>query len=636
MNKKAWLIGRHVLAILFMMHGVAFGVIFTSKQDDLTVKLSAVYKPESFFGESISSFNKHDRADRICYVRHSLDGVFDLSYGPDENDPLVMFRAGIRNKGPWGTVEGPAKTTISTIKLYEVVTGDHSHSLPRNIFWLREIFTEIDLGSCLSLPFENEHHLTLGAFPYQLGRGIAYGTAYGIAPESLGFWTDSVVDQFAYAILLSDELIKDKLTHELYVALLENKSSSLSETNAKILGQEYDRLKNPKRQFGSANFLVSGTLKWQAIKDEVNSCNLLVQPYWLFNRSSEQAIEFPADAECMLGTFGIAAEFEARRFEFGFDCAINAGRQKVKGWDRNKIVHQLNNGIPTVVNSHVFAGDPTDSSSVKLIYVPGSDNQKLVDQAVRASSQNGKEIVGAIDGLTGGASVFNAVDRFRDPYINIFNGWMFVTDAAYWFVDDTVRVAVMGAIASGDEFPNFKPVDGSYSGFVGLQEIYSGDRVKSAFFLNGSGKPKRPYSQPTFEQAPDRFLDVAVSGFSNLMMVGSSVLWEPVAVTKKTKLFTNILGFWQHVETGNARRYLGVEGNLFFSHNLRKNVELFSVVSFFVPGSYYTDRKDKAFLTPIQLEISDQLDVTGYEADPIPGLSDNVSFTFNVGLKFSF
>lgn len=634
MNKKVQLVVVYTIAMLIMADSVIFGYVFNIKDNDIVINLSAVYKPESFFGESISSFNKYDRADRVLYSRHLIDGVIDLKYGADEKNPVLRAKAGIRNKATWGTVEGPVKTTTATFKIYEVVTGEHSHSLPRNIFWMREAFIDLDLGAVFSLPFENKHSMTLGSFSYQLARGIALGDAYAVGPDSLGFWTESSVDNFAYGILFTDELIQDTLTHEFYVALLQNKSGSLSDTNAKILGQEYGRLKNPKRQFGSANFVVSGTLKWQAIQDSVNGYSLLVQPYWLFNRDSEQAIEFPADAQSMLGTVGLASEFEAQKFEFGFDCAINMGRQKVKGWDRNKIVHQLRDGVPTVVNSHVYAGDPADLASSKLIYVLASNTQKAVDQAERSSLQNGKEIVGVIDGLTGGTSVFNAADRFRDPYVNIFNGWMAVADAGYWFADETVRVAGMAAIASGDDFPNFKPVDGSYSGFIGLQETYSGDRVKSAFFL-GAGKPKRPYSQPTFEQAPDKFLNVAVSGFSNLMLVGSSVLWQPISV-KKTKLHTNMVAFWQHAETGKARRYLGFEGNLFFSCSLLKNLELFSVASFFVPGSYYKDRKDSAFLTPVQLEISDELDVTGYEADPIPGLNDNVAFTFNVGLKFSF
>ncbi|HTM06706.1 MAG TPA: hypothetical protein VL201_05725 [Patescibacteria group bacterium] len=622
--------------ILFCAIGV-LDAEFTLKNEDIKFIFSFFYKPESFFGENISSFNKYDRADRIFYVRHTLDANFDISYGEATYDNSIMhFRATVRNKAPWGTVEGIIKTTTSTFKMNEVVGGEHNHALPRNIFWMREIFGDFDLANVLNLPFENAHTITVGAFPYQLGRGIALGDAYAVGAESLGFYSDSAVDQFAYGVLCTNELVQNTLVHEFYVALLQNRSGSLSDTNAKILGQEYDRLKNPKRQFGSANFVVSGTLKWQVFADEVEGYDLLVQPYWLFNRESEQSVEFTADAKGMLGTVGIASEFEAKSFEFGFDCAINMGKQKVKGWDRNQIVQQSRDGVPTIINTQAYAGDPADPESMQLIYVLGSDTQKAVDQAVRSVTQNGKQIVGVVDGLTGGSSVFNGLNRFRDPYVNIFNGWMAVADAAYWFAEDTVRIAGTAGIASGDDFPNFKPVDGSYSGFVGLQELYSGNRVKSAFFLGGAGKPKRPFSKPTFEEAPDKFQSVVVSGFSNLMMVGSSVLWQPVAVSKKIKLHSNILAFWQETATGNASRYLGVEGNIFFNCMLLTNLEIYSVASFFVPGSFYTDRKDTAFLTPTQLEIADELDVTGYEADPIPGLNDHVAFTFNVGLKFSF
>jgi hypothetical protein len=634
MNKKGQLTARFAIALCCVIFNLNAKIIV--EDNDVKLNISGMYKPESFFGENISSFNKYDRADRIFYVRHTLDANLDLTYGTATYDnPIMHFRATVRNKAPWGTVEGIVKTTTSTFKMNEVVGGEHNHSLPRNIFWMREIYGDFDIGNVLNLPFDNAHTITVGAFPYQLGRGIALGDAYAVGAESLGFYSDSAVDQFAYGILCTNELVKDTLVHEFYVALLQNKSGSLSDTNAKIFGQEYDRLKNPKRQFGSANFVVSGTLKWQVFADEVEGYDLLVQPYWLFNRESEQSVEFPADAKGILGTVGLASEFEADRFEFGFDCAINMGKQKVKGWDRNQIIQQSRDGVPTIINSAAYAGDPTDAESKQLIYVLEGDTQKAVDQAVRSASQNGKEIVGVIDGLTGGSSVFNGLNRFRDPYVNIFNGWMAVADAAYWFAQNTVRVAGMAGISSGDDFPNFKPVDGSYSGFVGLQELYAGDRVKSAFFLGGAGKAKRPFSKPTFEEAPDKFQNVVVSGFSNLMLVGGSVLWEPVLV-KKIKLHSNCLAFWQETATGSARRYLGIEGNIFFNCNLLSNLEIYTVASFFVPGSFYTDRKDTAFLTPIQLEIADELDVTGYEADPIPGLNDHVAFTFNVGLKFSF
>jgi hypothetical protein len=611
---------------------------FTLLADLYKVEFSGMYKPENFLGKNVSFFNNYDKADSIIYFRHTLDLGTDIVYGTQSyKDEMVHFHATVRNRAPWGTAEGIIKTTSSTFKVNEVVTGEHNHSLPRNIFWMRDVFVDLDLRSAFNLPFEQKQKITLGSFSYQLGRGIALGDAYAVGPDSIGFYSDSILDQFAYGLLISNELVKDKLVHEFYVALLQNKSGSLSDTNAKILGQEYGRLNNPKRQFGSANFVVAGSLKWNVFgTDQVYS--LTTQPYWLLNRESEQYVEFPADASGMLGTIGLASEFGVRNFEFGFDCAVNMGRQQVKGWDRNQIITKNINGVPTIVNSSAWAGNPNDPSAdaTLLVYVPGSTTQAAVDQAFRSAAQNGLQIVGVEDGLTGASSVYNDNNRFRDPFFNVFNGYMAVADTAYWLRDHTVRIAGMVAIASGDEFPNFKPEDGNYSGFVGLQELYAGDRVKSAFFLGGAGKAKRPFSKPTFEEMPDVFQDVMVSGFSNLRVVGASGLWTPAVKHKKIKVHSNLLAYWQDYPTGSARPYLGAEGNLFFSCNLFDNVEFFTVASFFVPGSFYVDRKGVVALTSDELVDADQPDVTGYTADPIPGLNDHVAFTFNVGLKFSF
>lgn len=590
------------------------------------IVISGTYKPESFFGDKFSTFNK---GDTNFFARHTLDvsGTYKNSG--------ITFKGTVRNKSPWGSEDGIAKTTSSTFKMNEVVVGEHTHALPRNIFWLRELYAEIDLSKVAAIPVELLHTVKFGSFSYQLGRGIALGDAFAVGSESLGFYSDSAVDRFAYGLLISDELIQNKLNHEFYVALLQNKAGSLSDINAKILGQEYGRLQTPARGFGSVHFLVSGALKWRVFED-IQANKLELQPYWLVTHEPEQNVEYPADAKMLLGTIGFASEMNFNEFEFGFDCAINLGQQQVKGWDRNAIIFESRDGVPTAVNSHVFAGTPTADTSQRLVYVTGSATQKAVDQAFRSVKQNGLEITGVADGLTSQSSVFNGTNRFRDPYVNIFNGYMAIADASYWFANKTVRFSGMAAIASGDDFPNFNPIDGNYSGFVGIQELYAGDRVKSAFLLGGAGKMKRPFSKPTFDEAPDKFQTAAVSGFSNLMALGTSVLWKPVNNDHLIKVQPNIISFWQHYPTGNARPYLGTELNLFVHYGMLENLEFFTTGSLFIPGSFYTDRKDAAYLNQEQLDVADQQDVTGFTADAVKGLNDNIALTLNMGLKFTF
>ena len=68
-----------------------------------------------------------------------------------------------------------------------------------------------------------------------------------------------------------------------------------------------------------------------------------LEPYALYNRDPEQRVEFFGDASSRLGTIGLAGEYLSSCWEFGFDYAVNLGRQKVKGWDRNQVELQNRN-----------------------------------------------------------------------------------------------------------------------------------------------------------------------------------------------------------------------------------------------------------------------------------------------------
>ncbi len=81
---------------------------------------------------------------------------------------------------------------------------------------------------------------------------------------------------------------------------------------------------------------------------------------------------------------------------------------------------------------------------------------------------------------------------------------MIVADAAYTIARPQIKVAIAGGYASGDENPNKdledpndSNVDGDFSGFIGLQEIYTGKRVRSGFLLSGAGRIPRVLSFPT-------------------------------------------------------------------------------------------------------------------------------------------
>jgi len=615
--------------------------------NDLEVAFSGVFKPETFYGKNINWLNNDNDFDKVYFSRHVLDVVLDVLYGKKTyEEDVLRFLCQIRNRGIWGNPESIATTTFSDIKVLDVIKGTHKHGFPRHIFWIRQLWLQFNLSQATGLPFKNKHTFTIGAFPFQLGRGIALGDAYAVGPEILGFWADSAIDQYAFGAKFSGEIFPKVLSYDLYTAILQNNSSSLADTEKRILVQEFGGIGNPERGFGKVNYIVAGRFNWTAF-DNAWLGRLTVEPYGLYNNDPEQKIEFPADATSKLGTVGLASEFYGNRFEFGFDYALNFGQQRVKGWDRNVIKEDNRSGVVVLVNDNVnatYTNLNNETVTELAPYVPTSDAQKIINTTDRSESQNGKEI-GTVPSLgylmnapTTSIVLTNKEARFGNPYTNTYNGWMFVTDASYAFGrSKDLQVAVAAGATSGDDNPNFETKDGTYNGFIGLQEVYSGKRVRSVFLLGGAGKLKRLLStpEPTQLQAPSKKAQ-AISGFSNLVFCGTSLRWVPKTWKKPFEINPNVLALWQERQIGNARTFLGVETGLFINWSLLKDLKLFWVSSMFFPGSHYKDRMGTPVLTDEERGSVDSENPTGIKQDRIAGLGANVAYTFNLGLIYSF
>lgn len=655
-----------------------------NENSDLEFILSGRYKPEMFWGNNISLLNSNNQVngrptDRILFFRHTFDIASDVVYGKKQHDtPIMEFLFSIRNKATWGNPESIINTTYSTIKLTDAVTGPHNHSIPRNLFWMREVWLRFALGKPIGLDLKNEHTFTIGAFPFELGRGIALGAAYAVSgPSLLGFYTDGIIDQYAYGARLSGDIIPKKLGYDVYAAILQSKSSNLSDTGAKIFSQEIGRRSCPVRGFGHINYIVAGRARWTVFDTE--SLGMFgLEPYFVFNEDPEQMVEFTADARSKLGTMGLAGEYEGDHWEFGFDYAFNLGSQKVRGWDRNQLEIQNRNGRPVFVNSDVYLNanpDLTDTPKnldpYKTPYSPnvtvnssGSlvNDGKNVQNLIYTNNQGeefNSQLIGSVPGYTVDVDapapvqsevtqdqLYNSRTRFRNPYTNQYEGWMMVGDASWWVYGKDLKIAVTGGLASGDENPNNETIDGTYGGFVGLQEIYSGKRVKSAFLLGGAGKAKRPLSVPVNEQSPTDY-SPEVTGFTNLVFTGAGLTWTPKDWTKKFSFNPNVLAYWQQhptkkfdIATGtnsprDARTFLGTELNAFVKYNFLPDLIIFCVTSAFLPGGHYHDIKGKP-LNADQAKALDKFNDSGFENAPVPNIGTNAAFTFNVGLEYVF
>ena len=378
---------------------------------DFKYKFSGKLKEDTVAAKNLALLNNNNDGNKIWFARHTLDLDLNVGYGKETfGDQVAAACLSVRNKGIWGSPQSIASTTVTSLKFLDSVGLSHNHEIPRYFFWIRELWLDFSINTILGLPLEFEHSFKLGLFPFQLGRGIALGDAYAVGPEILGYYNDSLVDQFAPGGILQGEILRDVLSYDLYAGILQNRSTSLSETGAAVFGQEYGRLDTPQQGSGSINFLIAGRLNWDVFNNEKLG-KLHAEPYFLYDRDPEQRIEFLADALGQLGTVGFADEYTYPRFEIGFDYALNLGQQRIRGWDRNRVDIENNGGYAVVVNSQVV-----DQNGNKIPYIKGSPAQKMIDLAWRDESQN-NQAIGTVDGgvgyLTGPVTLKNAETRFR-------------------------------------------------------------------------------------------------------------------------------------------------------------------------------------------------------------------------------
>ena len=372
----------YLLAIL-ALQVCAIGLLqaeLRSTSGDFEYVFSGVFKPETFYGKNINWLNNDNNFDQSYVSKHVLDLAVDVLYGAQtygEKIAELLFQ--MRNKGIWGNPESIASTTFADIKILDAIRGTHKHGFPRHIFWIRQLWLQFNIGQAFGLPFKNKHTFTIGSFPFQLGRGIALGDAYATGPEVLGFWTDSIVDQYAFGAKFSGEIFPKIVSYDLYTAILQNNSTGIADTEKVVFAQQIDVVdKDPRRGFGKVNYIVAARFNWNVF-DNAWLGRMAIEPYGMYNNDPEQKIEFPADASSKLGTAGFASEFYGKRFECGFDYAVNFGQQRVRGWDRNIIKENNRNAVVVLVNDNVNAtytnlqGQPVTEQAP---FVLGSDAQK--------------------------------------------------------------------------------------------------------------------------------------------------------------------------------------------------------------------------------------------------------------------
>jgi len=642
---------------------------------DSIVEVTNRLRIEGLYGVNLRLLNDANNArdpklDKIIFPgRHTFDSWFLYSYGfPSKGYDVVKVRCGVRNRGIWGNEMSILPTSPSNIKHVDAFLVDPGNAIPRHLFWARELWIEMTLNDIFGVDWCTRHTFTAGLFPFSLGRGIALGDAYEIDPDFVGFYTTSGIDQFAPGFKLSGEILpKDVLRYDLYVEIAENQSESFATVNQPINSQRFGRAHNPARGFGILDYILAGRLMWKPY--DKDDCRVYLEPYALYAEDREQKIEFIGDARFHFGTVGLAGEFEYGNWEGGFDTAFQVGgNQEAFGWDRNIITEENRNGFDAFVYDHIKelpAG--TEPTREALREAPNvlvtKETKKIANITSRVNNEgeqfNGK-FVGTITRDTKTFDLYNSINRFTDPFCNkIQGGAMFVCDAAYNFVPSKVKLAATAGFATGDEDPNKdlnrineSTRNGQFKGFVGLQELYSGKRVRSLLVMAGQGRFPRPLSIPDFDEVNQ--FPSNVTRFSNLALVGAGAQFSPKFCEVVWDIRPNVLAFWAYKapqfiqkirdaqnnvierRRRTADNYLGTELNITIEGEVIKDLKLFVNGALFIPGSFYSDLRG----TPLSKDERTFLESIGTPNEGlvtrVPTLGDDPAYFLGAGLEYKF
>lgn len=624
--------------------------------EDSEFRFYTRFRPEFFYGKNLRLLNNSNKIDQVLYFRHILDCNYEYHFGKASRKyDVVIFKVTLRNKGIWGDHDSIATTTDSEIKRPIGISGGHKHALPRHFLWIRELWMQMALKDLLCVDFKNMHTFTLGAFPFEVGRGIALGSAYGVTPDLLGYYAEAAIDQYAFGGKFSGEFCKDRLSYDFYAAILDNKASGFEHTNAPIRKQQLGFFRNPARGFGVINYVLAGRFRW--FPPICKEHKVYFEPYIVFNDHPEHKIEFVGDARGKLGTAGCAAEFEMGRLELGFDTAFNFGGQEVHGWDRNHIVEQNRDGHAVFVNTRVKQTDPVTGKSQLALATDA--NEAIINDSIpkTACVTDAEKLNGKVIGSNALGTLVNDKHRFTDRETISFAGSMFVMDIGYNICKPELKLCGTFGFASGDENPHkelHRAEDPqrhfTYKGFISLLEAYTGVRVRSAFLLSGSGRIPRFLSFPTDDVA-DPFPS-SVTRFTNLLFTGTGIQIKLPKTYRKWSLNPNALWYWQESATliplgkssakaGKtqktvADRFLGTELNIFAEAEALTDLRFFLVGSIFFPGKHYRDIKNVPHNKDQKKFIEAREKNELHKVDFVPLLGDDKAWFLNVGLEYKF
>jgi hypothetical protein len=657
----------------------------------ISCEMDGKFRFDSAYGVNTRYLNdkNHGLDKYIVFGKSTVDLGFSFARKHDfESRNIFEAALKIRSRSVWGKPDEIVSTTDTEISDGAYSFGKHKHNIGVPALYVRGFDLTFDLNSLFGVKDRSLHFFKMGFFPFELGRGISLGAAYNVAHEFITFDAGNVIQEFAPGFMLYGSFDKKKrYSYRSYLGILKSYTASLSDVNFPADTKEYGRKLSPQRGFGIANIVWANQFDW--ICNPRVGHKARISPYLMVYHEGESQNNFIANHwNADFTTLGMEFVAEGNKFEFGCEFAKNIGQQNVIGIDRNVIsreqrqvtlkgedaggsdITNKNSVANVMTNKYVtFIGDSntTDLKDKNAVYISDShERQKAINSVYQSATQNGENISYISSNGKLVTELKNASDRFRDPYKNLLRGWMFVSDLSYKFnVGNTVvRGALSVGCASGDENPN-GPLktpddymhDAKYQGFIGIQEIYSGKKVKSVFLMSGAGQTPRVLSVPsdkydssgTGKKGMPMAYPSKISRFTNLAYFGGSLDFKLEYTNYTWKFNPNVLYYMQmrptmvlnetfanNIGTNRIPSSLGLEANIFVECAAHKisGLKFFGVATMFVPGDYYR------VLKKIPLDAKDyeyrQNIKNGIPTAFVPTMGNDLAYYINIGLEYVY
>ncbi len=590
----------HKLVVLLLLSATSF-IAFADAQKLLvtgpapaseskqTFKTSGKIVKEVYANRNMIFLNNANPFDRAFRYRTTADGTLLAAYGDNVKNPFVDAKIAVRFRYDVGT---PAliQTAPSSVSICGASVALPSSSIQKSTLWLRELFMKVSLDAN---PNGSLHYVKFGSFPYELGRGIALGSAYN-SGGFLGLDPRFSIDQFAPGALLHVDIVKNTLSGDLYYSMISNPNSSFKDNIEVIRANEITEF--PSKGYRGLNcdsWLVSGALHWKAIN--LKDLKLNVNPYAYMYISPDQKLEFPADSDSQLYAIGTALELKSGKFEWGVDTAFQGGKTKIKAWDRNYT--SLTTDPITAAVTAQYTKVYTDPQYTTLALVT-QNNKTYVKSSELDFSQNGQEI--------GTSGLYNAIDRFRPAQKLFYHGYFFVTDISYELMEKQLKLCADTGFVSGhlDDYNDLNSwtqeqrMHQNFNGFVPVQSVYSGKRIQHLVMLN-TGVPRFTVQNPNVsldqQHVQSRITGVTTltDKFTNLAYTGLGFECTPTKFSDQKAMIKPVALYYWMVQAptladGNpASHALGAALSLEFMATIKECLDMGGYVGWMIPGKQY-------------------------------------------------